>query len=119
MNTKARKLGLLVTALTVAGLAMGLAALILGTTPVLAVAAIIYVDDDTCPAAGDGSLATPYCSIQDGLDDTADGDIVSVAAGTYDSTYETFPLTVYTDNVSLIGAGAGSTTIDGGARPPS
>ncbi len=42
-----------------------------------------YVDDDTCPAAGDGSAGNPFCSIHAGIDAAVSGDEVVVAPGTY------------------------------------
>ena len=42
-----------------------------------------YVDDNTCPATGSGTLANPYCRIQDAICIAASGDTVSVAPGTY------------------------------------
>jgi parallel beta-helix repeat protein len=50
----------------------------------LAEAEIWYVDDDTCPAAGDGSLATPFCALQDAVDAATPGkSAVWVFEGTY------------------------------------
>lgn len=45
----------------------------------------------------------------------ADPNIIHVAAGTYDTSTngETFPIDFDNNNVSLVGAGAGSTTVDG------
>ena len=46
-------------------------------------AAIIYVDNDTCPAMGNGTAGNPYCKIQDAVDNASDGDTINVTAGTY------------------------------------
>lgn len=42
-----------------------------------------YVDDDACPAAGTGALADPFCSIQDCITASTDGDECLVNSGTY------------------------------------
>ena len=36
----------------------------------------IFVDDDTCPNTGDGSIGNPYCSIQTAIDAAVNGDEV-------------------------------------------
>ncbi|MBN4058832.1 spondin domain-containing protein [bacterium AH-315-J04] len=43
----------------------------------------LYVDDDNCPSPGSGSVIDPYCSIQDAIVASVDGDTVEVAPGTY------------------------------------
>jgi hypothetical protein len=58
------------------------------------------------------SPASPCKTITHGLTQAAPGDTILVAAGTYNLALgETFPLTIST-NLTLTGAGAGSTTID-------
>ena len=42
-----------------------------------------YVDDNTCPAVGTGTISNPYCHIQDAICAGVSGDTVSVAPGTY------------------------------------
>src|SRR5260221_613341 len=46
-------------------------------------AATIYVDDNTCPATGSGTLASPYCPIQDPTCVALSGDVVSGLPGNY------------------------------------
>jgi len=56
--------------------------------------ATIWVDDNTCPAPGDGSVGNPYCSIQDAYDaGAAPGDTIRVKPGTYRECVEAFGLT--------------------------
>ena len=44
---------------------------------------VLYVDDDNCPGPGAGSLADPFCDLQDALVSAAFGDQIWVAEGTY------------------------------------
>ncbi len=43
----------------------------------------LYVDDDNCPSPGSGIAVDPYCSIQDAIVASVDGDTIEVAPGTY------------------------------------
>ena len=43
----------------------------------------LYVDDDTCPAAGTGTSGEPFCSIQAAIDAASSGDTVRVRPGVY------------------------------------
>ncbi|MBI3448711.1 MAG: hypothetical protein HY049_07335 [Acidobacteria bacterium] len=75
-------------------------------------AATIYVDDNTCPATGSGSLASPYCHIQDAICVGVSGDVVSVLPGTYPEAIRMRP------NVSVISSGgAAVTTINSAGKP--
>lgn len=47
------------------------------------VAATLYVNASADCAVADGTTTKPFCSIQEGVDATASGDTVRVAAGTY------------------------------------
>jgi len=71
-----------------------------------------YVDDNTCPAPGSGTLASPYCRIQDAICAAVSGDTVSVAPGTYPESIRMKP------GVSLISQnGAAATTINAAGKP--
>jgi len=64
----------------------------------------IYVDDDSeCP--GDGTIESPYCKIQYGIDNATDGDTVSVFNGTY------FETLIINKTIHLYGAGDNNTVI--------
>ena len=43
----------------------------------------IYVDDDNTAGPWDGTLEHPFQKIQDGIDNTSDGDTIFVYSGTY------------------------------------
>jgi len=69
----------------------------------------VWVDDAACPGPGTGTQADPYCKIQDGIDNVAEGGTVHVAAGTYNEN----PITV-NRSVTLLGAQANVEFVDGG-----
>lgn len=95
-------------------LSMGLVALPMAGT-VGANGATWYVDDDNCPGPGSGTLAEPYCSIQDAIDAASAGDTIMVAAGTYKVADESWDgkRCIYIDkNLTLRGAGSGLTVLD-------
>ncbi len=72
----------------------------------------IYVSVSGDDSAGDGTVGNPYRTIQKGIDVAVSGDIVMVAAGTYEENIGIKP------GVTVIGAGADVTTIDGGGNGP-
>jgi hypothetical protein len=75
-------------------------------------AATIYVDDNTCPATGSGTLASPYCHIQDAICVALGGDVISVLPGNYPEAIRMKP------NVSVISqGGAAVTTINSSGKP--
>lgn len=67
--------------------------------------------DARCSAANDDL----YCSIQEAIDNAREDAILEIAAGTFDLWGET--LTVST-NLTITGAGAGITVLDGGGQHP-
>jgi len=78
----------------------------------VAAAITLYVDDATCPAAGTGTQADPYCRIQDAICLAVSGDTVSVAPGTYLEAIRMRP------GVSVLSqGGAAVTTIDAAGKP--
>ncbi len=79
--------------------------LVLGSS---AFAADIYVDAANCPSIGAGTIGDPYCLIQDALDlpPAAIGDVIKIAAGTYDENVDVDVA------VSIEGAGSGTTAAD-------
>ena len=81
--------------------------------PMLWAVDYLVIDNDG-PTGGDGTLGNEFGTITEALANAplAAGDRIVLAAGLYDDGAETLPL-VIPDGVSLIGAGAGTTTIDG------
>ncbi|MEE9150800.1 MAG: NosD domain-containing protein, partial [Thermoplasmata archaeon] len=75
---------------------------------VVSAATTIFVDDDNTAGPWDGSLANPYQTIQDGVNNAIDGDTVFVLNGTY------FENVVVPVSINLTGMNKDNTTIDGG-----
>jgi hypothetical protein len=69
----------------------------------------IYVDDDTCPATGSGTVADPFCRVYDAVGSSSAGDTVIIAQGTYDESIECF----VTKDLSIVGAGSPYVLIQG------
>lgn len=81
-----------------------LAVLLFGSVPAWA-QTTIYVDDDNCPGPGSGTMADPYCKIQDAIDAASPGDVINVNPGTYGGA-----LTI-TKRITLSGADKTNTII--------
>lgn len=79
MRTNTRNFRLALTALTL----LVLLFLPFGARPVKGQMNIWFVDDDNCPGPGSGTLADPFCKIQDAVDAAAPGDMISVRQGIY------------------------------------
>ena len=87
-------------------------------------AATYHVDDGTGDDVWSGNATHPWKTITHAVNtvpagnSTADPNIINVFAGLYDNTTngEIFAIAFNNSNVSLIGAGAATTTIDGGRR---
>ena len=62
MGTSTRKFRLALTSLTLLALLLSVFGAMLVTAQTT-----WYVDDDTCPAVGDGSAGNPFCKIQDAI----------------------------------------------------
>jgi len=67
----------------------------------------IYVDDDNTEGPWDGSFEHPFQCIQDGIDAASSTDTIKVSDGLYQETV------VIDKQVTLLGSGSDSTTIDG------
>jgi parallel beta-helix repeat protein len=67
-----------------------------------------HVDDDNCPGPGRGTVADPFCMIQDGIDVAVNGDEIVVAPGTYNEKINFLGKAI----TVLSSAGPGVTTID-------
>ena len=78
----------------------------LAVIPIAAQAGVVYVDVTNESGTEDGSLAFPYNTIREGLDNAVSGDKVFVAAGEYKETIS------MKDGVSVLGAGPAVTTIN-------
>jgi len=88
-------------------------ALLLGA-PGPAAADVIHVDQAAICGLGDGSVATPYCTIQQGIDAAVAGDQVLVAPGTYVETLDYLGKAITVAST----AGYAQTTIDGNGGGP-
>ncbi len=71
--------------LSLLGLTLFIGLMVTGAGTLRAVAPL-YVDDDTCPAAGSGTTGDPYCAIQSAVDAAVNLAEIRVAGGTYTGT---------------------------------
>jgi len=78
MRTNTRNFRLVLTALTL----LVLLFLPFRAMPVRGMS-IWFVDDNNCPGPGSGTLADPFCKIQDAIDAALPGDMISVGKGMY------------------------------------
>jgi len=72
---------------------------------------IWHVDDDNCPGPGSGTMADPFCSIQDAIAAASDNDEIVVQPGTYFETIDISGKLVHLRSSD----GPQVTAIDGGA----
>jgi len=89
-----------------------LAALFVLALPLVAHAAAVHVSVLGSDAGGDGSMGNPYATVQHGVNMAASGDDVLVGAGTFVGDV------VMKHGVSLYGAGASATTLQGTGTAP-
>ncbi|MFQ5749131.1 MAG: CFI-box-CTERM domain-containing protein [Planctomycetota bacterium] len=92
--------------------------LFLSSPPLDAQAIQIFVSPSGNDATGDGTVGNPYRSITRALQDpaVASGTVLEIAAGAYDDTVETFPITLPA-GITLNAPAAGTTTVDATGVP--
>lgn len=105
-----------IVVLVVAALALLAVVTVLGRGQAMAVhtsPATVYVDAVSCPT-GDGSLADPFCTLQDAVTHVnataGSGDTIQVAAGTYTTNAQV----VISEDLTISGASAVTTIIKPG-----
>jgi len=99
MRTNVRNFGLAV-------IVLALAFSVFGAMPLRAQTTTWYVDDDNCPGPGSGTLDDPFCKIQDAIDASLPGDVVSAAGGLYVEY-----LNIPTDSLTMVTSDLGTSDV--------
>jgi len=79
------------------------------SSPTIDIYVAPYFDATCSNAAGAGTEADPYCSIQDAVNAAVSGDTVGIISG--QGYFSTEPVTVSTSGISLVGVGTGAMNI--------